>query len=389
MPWLPDDERHLAHAIDLAARAVGLASPNPTVGCVLVSAAGEILGEGAHFFDDRDHAEIAALRQAAAMGRDVRNATAYVSLEPCTVHGRTGPCADALIHAGIRRVVAATIDPNPDVAGNGFARLTQAGVDVAIVPAASSLGRFARSLNDAFAFSIRHSRPFVSLKAALSVDGKLAPPAHLRTATEPHWLTGPAARADVQRLRHASDAILTGIGTILADNPALTERTGLPRRRPLLRVILDTDLRTPLDARLFATIPVDDVLILCAETAPQQRASDLLALGAQVLRLPTDHSGRLHLHAVLETLHAGQIRSVLVEAGSAVNGSFLSAGLVDQLTLYIAETELGPDAVSFAAGPSPFQLQTQLSGLARTTFPHGGGEDIKLTGYLHDPWSGF
>lgn len=388
MPWLPHDEHHLLHAIDLAAAAAALSSPNPTVGCVLVGAAGEVLGAGAHLYDRRDHAEIAALKDAGARGNHVRGATAYVSLEPCTVSGRTGPCADALIAAGIARCVVATLDPNPAVHGAGVEKLLAAGIAVEVAPAASPLSKAARQLNDAFGFSIRHGRPFVTLKAAISVDGKLAPPAARRSAAEPHWLTGSAARADVQRLRHTSDAILTGIGTVLADDPALTDRTGHERRRALLRVVLDSDLRTPLESQLFRTVPVDDVLILCAESAPEACASDLLALGAQVLRLPTDASQRIDLGAVLETLAAGQIRSVLVEAGSALNGSFLAAGLVDRLVLYIAEAELGPDAVSFAAGPSPYLLQTQLTGLTRETFPHGDGEDIRLAGYLHDPWEG-
>lgn len=388
MQWLQHDDRLLHRALDLARNAAAFASPNPTVGCVLADSSGTILGEGAHLYSDRDHAEIAALRQAAALGRSVEGATAYVSLEPCSTYGRTGPCADALIAAGIARCVVATADPNPDVHGNGLARLRAAGIDVCLADSTSAFARSARQLNDAFAFSVRQNRPFVTLKAAISVDGKLAPPASQRKAGQPHWLTGEAARADVQQLRHSSDAILTGIGTILADDPSLTDRTGEPRRRPLLRVILDSDLRTPLDARLFEAVPVDDVLILCAETAPEQRADALARLGAQVVRVPMDATERLDLQAVLEVLQAGQIRSVLIEAGSALNGSFLAAGLVDRLILYIAETELGPDALAFAAGPSPYLLQTQLTGLTRTTFPHGAGEDIRLSGYLHDPWQG-
>jgi diaminohydroxyphosphoribosylaminopyrimidine deaminase/5-amino-6-(5-phosphoribosylamino)uracil reductase len=250
LPQTPDrDQRLLSRALELARSAVGLASPNPTVGCVL--AHGErILGEGSHHFDARDHAEIAALKQAASLGHDVHGTTAYITLEPCAHHGRTGPCADALIAAKVSRCVVATVDPNPLVRGKGLAKLHSAGVEVDLADPASALAVEARRLNDAFAFSIQENRPFVTLKAALSVDGKLAPPHSARTAVAPHWITGEAARADAQQLRHANDAILTGIGTVLADNPSLTDRTGLPRRRRLLRVVLDSELRTPLDSKL-------------------------------------------------------------------------------------------------------------------------------------------
>src|SRR6266851_2281777 len=232
------DEVFMQRALKLAAETVGLASPNPQVGCVLTknppdSGMPKIIGEGAHLYDNRDHAEIVALKQAAARGFSTKGATAYVTLEPCSHHGRTGPCADALIAAGVSRCVVATADPNPLVSGQGIARLQAAGIDVTV----GILQQQARDLNEAFALFIRTQTPFVTLKAALSVDGKLAPPPANRFPNQTHWLTGPAARAEVQTLRHASDAILTGIGTVLADNPLLTDRTGLPRRRPLLRVI--------------------------------------------------------------------------------------------------------------------------------------------------------
>ena len=387
MLWLQHDEQLLERALTLAADAAAFASPNPTVGCVIASSTGNVLGEGAHLYDRRDHAEIAAMKAAAAAGHDLRNATAYVTLEPCTVHGRTGPCADALIAAGIGRCVVATSDPNPKVSGRGLTQLREAGVDVVLMPPQSSLAQQARRLNDAFAFAIRHDRPFVTLKAAISVDGKLAPPSHLRSGNTPHWLTGAAARDDVQRIRHASDAVITGIGTVLADNPALTDRTGLPRRRPLLRVVLDSDLRTPVESQILNAVD-GDLLFFCAGGAPAQREAELRERGAQVMRIATDAAGRLNLNTVMQTLQTAGMRSVLIEAGSAVNGSFLAADLVDRLVLYVADVELGPGAVDFAAGPSPYVLQTQLSGLTRAVFPNGNGEDIRLAGYLHDPWVG-
>jgi diaminohydroxyphosphoribosylaminopyrimidine deaminase/5-amino-6-(5-phosphoribosylamino)uracil reductase len=379
-----DDERLLQRALDLAREAAGLASPNPTVGCVL-AINNEILAEAAHLYDNFDHAEIAALKQAAALGYHARGATAYVTLEPCAHHGRTGPCAEALIAAGIARVVVATTDPNPQVSGAGIAKLRAANIAVDLVNPASPVAQQARRLNDAFAFFIQHHRPFVTLKSAVSLDGYLAPPPPTRTIAEPAWLTGPAARADVHRLRHISDALLTGIGTILADNPSLTDRSTLPRRRPLLRILLDTNLRTPPTARLFNS---PSILILCGPEAPEKSAAALTTAGAEILRLP----GLTNLPAVLAELHTRQIRSVLLEAGSALNGAFLAANLVDRAILYFSERELGPGSVPFAQGqPSPYALQTTLTSLTRQSFPHAEDsplEDICITGYLHDPWQG-
>jgi len=382
MCLLPADEALLSRALNLAAQAVGLASPNPTVGCVIARGQA-ILGEGAHHYDAFDHAEIVALKQAASRGDITQGATAYVTLEPCSHHGRTGPCADALAAAGIARCIIATVDPNPLVSGKGIAKLRNAGVDVVIADPSSAPAQKARRLNDAFAFSIRHGRPFVTLKAALSVDGMLAPAPAFRTATAPHWLTGEAARADVQHFRHAADAIVTGIGTILADDPSLTDRTGLARRRPLLRVVLDSHLRTPLDSKLV-TSATNDVLILCAVQASPQRETALRDRGVEVHR----HSHRLDESTVLAALNKRSIRDVLLEAGSAINGSFLRANLVDKLILYYSESELGIHAIPFAQGfASPYVLQQQLQHSERTTFPHGSSEDIRITGYLHDPWT--
>jgi diaminohydroxyphosphoribosylaminopyrimidine deaminase/5-amino-6-(5-phosphoribosylamino)uracil reductase len=404
MSLLPLDQRHLTAALGLARAAVGLASPNPTVGCVIAN--GEsFLGEGAHHYDARDHAEMAALKQASSLGHDVRGATAYVTLEPCSHHGRTGPCADALIAAGIARCVIATVDPNPLVRGSGVARLRAAGIAVDSLDPTSSLAVEARTLNDAFAHFIQHKRPFVTLKAALSVDGKLAPPPSTRSETAPHWITGTVARNDAQTLRREADAILTGIGTVLADNPSLTDRTGLPRRRPLLRIVLDTELRVPLDSTLVSQptsvistgaqrsgeTPVfrtgNDVLIVCSLQASTEREAQLIALGAQILRVPTSE-GQLDLNALLAALATRGILGLLVEAGATVNGSLLRADLVDKLVLYYAERELGLDAVPFATNyESPYVTQQRLTRTTRETFPNGDTEDIRITGYLHDPWA--
>ncbi len=381
------DERFMQRALELAAATVSLASPNPQVGCVLVKA-GEIIAEGAHLYDHRDHAEIVALKQALHRGIDPAGATAYVTLEPCAHHGRTAPCADALIEARIARCVVATEDPNPLVGGQGIVRLRDAGVEVAV----GTLQQQARDLNDAFACFIQERVPFVTLKAALSADGKLAPPPGARIAVEPHWLTGPQAREQVQRLRHGSDAILTGIGTVLADDPALTDRTGLPRRRPLLRVILDTQLRTPLNSHLVRSAAgttagtPPDLLILCGESAPTEpeRAFEAAAPGrVEVIRLPLDADGRLSLTAVLAHLAERNILSLLLECGARVNGAFLTQHLVDKVVLFYGQSTLGGSAIPFAAGiDSPALVEASLQRLTRAAV----GLDTVVSGYLDDPW---
>ncbi len=363
----------------MADATAGLASPNPQVGCVLVRDA-EVIAEGAHRYEQRDHAEIVALKQAVSLDRGAVGATAYVTLEPCSHQGRTGPCADALIAANIARCVVATEDPNPLVSGQGIARLRAAGIEVTV----GVLQQQARDLNDAFACSIQHQRPFVTLKAALSVDGYLAPPSTSRTATGPYWVTGPAARTEVQRLRHAADAILTGIGTVLADDPILTDRTGLPRRRPLLRVVLDSQLRTSLDSQLVRAANAD-LLLLHAPDASAVRVAALRSAGAEVLQVEIDSAdGHLSLPAVLRILAERQILSVLLEAGSHVNGAFLAHHLVDRAILFYGESELGALALPFAQGiASPFLFQQTLRHVSHTTF----GPDAEIVGYLHDCWA--
>jgi diaminohydroxyphosphoribosylaminopyrimidine deaminase/5-amino-6-(5-phosphoribosylamino)uracil reductase len=381
------DEVFMRKALKLAAETTGLASPNPQVGCILVSSpvdggAPEIIGEGAHIYANRDHAEIVALKQAAARNIPTRGATAYVTLEPCSHHGRTPPCADSLIAAGIARCVVATKDPNPQVSGQGIEKLRAAGIEVTL----GVLQQQARDLNDAFAHYIRTRTPFVTLKAALSSDGKLAPPPASRFPNQPHWLTGPAARHEVQLLRHASDAVLTGINTVLADNPLLTDRSGLtgpnnqPRRRPLLRVILDTRLRTPLDSQLVVTAD-NDLLILCAGTAPAARINALTERGAQVEIIPS-HAGRLSLSAALSTLADRNILSLLLECGSHLNGAFLRQNLVDKVVLIHSPVELGSQAIPFAEDITPDQLEQSLTHITRANY----GPDLCVTGYLHDPW---
>ena len=363
----------MQRALTLAEASIGLSSPNPQVGCVIVRD-GQVLGEGAHLYDQFDHAEIVALKRCTV---DPAGATAYVTLEPCSHHGRTGPCADALIAARVHRVVVATADPNPTVSGRGLAKLRAAGIQVDV----GLLEAPARALNNAFAWAITHQRPFITLKAGLSVDGQLAPNPAQRTETAPVFLTGTEARAEVQQLRHACDAILTGIGTVLADDPLLTDRTGLPRRRPLMRVLLDSTLRTPLDAKLFHPV-AQDLWIFCSPSASPERLAALTNAGALVTQMPAAAHG-LDLSEVLRHLHQAKLLSVLLEAGSSLNGAFLRQQLVDRIILYYSETELGPDSIPFARGfPSPFALEQSLHQLEKRTI----GPDVRVSGLLHNPW---
>ncbi len=370
----------MRRALELARATLGLASPNPQVGCVVVRAGqigDQIVGEGAHIYDQRDHAEIVALRHAHERGTDLSGATVYVTLEPCSHHGRTGPCADALIAAQVQRVVVATVDPNPQVGGKGIARLRAAGIDVAV----EVLQPEARAINDAFARFIRAGRPLVTLKAALSADEMLAPPASARTGKQPHWLTGAESRAEVQRMRHSADALLTGIGTVLADDPLLTDRSGLPRRRPLLRVVLDSRLRTPLDSQLVRSAQ-DDLLIFCGTHADPARAAALQAVGVEVVQI-TPQEDRLDLDAVLAALASRQIISVLLECGSELNGAFLAQELVDKVVLFHAPAKLGEGALPFATGfGPPTLLEQSLKAVTRANF----GADTCVAGTLRDPW---
>jgi diaminohydroxyphosphoribosylaminopyrimidine deaminase/5-amino-6-(5-phosphoribosylamino)uracil reductase len=388
MPSPSQDELYMRRALSLAAATAALASPNPQVGCVLVRSS-EIIGEGAHIYEHYDHAEIAALKQAASLSHSPHGATAYVTLEPCSHHGRTGPCVDALIAAGVSRAVIATRDPNPLVSGSGIEKLRAAGIDVTV----GVLQQQARDLNEAFAHFIRTRTPFVTLKAALSLDGRLAPPPASRFPNQPVWITGPAARHQVHVLRHASDAILTGIGTVLADNPQLTDRSklrgpnGEPRRRPLLRVVLDTHLRIPLDSYLVRSATLtphqgSDVLVLTGPSAPTDRIAALATRNVEVETIP-EHAGRLSLPAALATLADRNILSVLLEAGSHLNGAFLRQNLVDKAILFYSQIELGEQGICFAQGiPSPYHFEQTLSRVTRELV----NPDSRVTGYLHNPW---
>lgn len=378
------DEGFLRRALELARRGVGLTSPNPNVGALVVDASEQIVGEGTHTYDGVKHAEVLALEQA---GEKARGATLYVNLEPCSHQGRTPPCADAVIAAGIRRVVACIEDPNPLVRGQGFAKLRAADITVA----SGYLADEARALNAPFAKYIRHKTPLVTLKAAMTLDGKIAPPpsgidpaTHGGGGITGGWITSEEARTHVQQLRHENDAILVGVGTILADDPLLTDRSGLPRRRPLLRVIMDSRLRLPLDSRL-ARVVDNDVLVICS-LAEENRKKTLLEHGVRVEQLPpATPDGRPEMTAVAELLGRLQITSLLVEGGAMVNWASLASGVVDRVFLYYAPKILaGTGSIPFAAGTGFKGIND--AAYVRSIQLHRFGEDFALEGWLRDPY---
>ena len=378
------DERFLSRALDLARQGIGLTSPNPCVGAVIVDANGVVIGTGTHTYEGLKHAEILALEEA---GEKADAATLYINLEPCAHQGRTAPCADALIAAGISRVVACMQDPNPLVSGKGFAKLRDAGISVS----SGILEEQAKALNESFAKYIRHHTPLVTLKAAMTLDGKIAPPP-IRTSNRAvgrsnpgGWITGDAARAHVQELRHQSDAILVGVGTVIADDPLLTDRSGYPRRRSLLRVILDSRLRLPLDSRVV-TSAQDDVLILCS-FAEEKKKKQLLKRGVRVEQLPRATSdGHPDMSAIVHFLGEMAITGLVIEGGASVNWAALSAGIVDKVFFYYAPRILGGTGSIPLAGGAGFASIGDAA-CVKAVRLHRFGEDFAVEGYLKDPYT--
>jgi diaminohydroxyphosphoribosylaminopyrimidine deaminase/5-amino-6-(5-phosphoribosylamino)uracil reductase len=319
--------RFMAEALAEAIKGAGQTSPNPAVGAVIVRG-GEIVGRGHHIYAARRHAEIVALDEA---GELARGATVYVTLEPCCHVGRTGPCADALVQAGVARVVAAMEDPNPAVAGRGFDRLRAAGISVDVEPDAR---RAAEAVNEAYVHFMASGLPLVMLKSAVTLDGKIAAPDDNRG-----WITSEQARAHVQTLRHRSDAILTGIGTVLADDCLLTDRSGLARSRPLLRLVADSQLRLPLDSRMVRSA-AGDVAVATTSAAADERRRALEQRGIEVLTADGP-GGRVDLIAVVRWLAEKKYLSLMIEAGSKLNWSALESGAVDKIFFYYAPKILG------------------------------------------------
>jgi len=373
----------MRQALELARRGAALASPGARVGAVITDSNGNLVGSGSYTFEGVKHAEILALEQA---GPRARGGAIYINLEPHCHQGRTPPCTDALIAAGIKRVVAAMPDPNPKVAGKGFELLRTAGIAV-------ETGLFeadARRLNEAFARYILTGLPLVTLKSGMTLDGKIAPPpgdslnpsALGATGATGGWITSEEARAHVQQLRYESDAIMVGVGTIIADDPLLTDRTGLPRRLPLLRVVLDSRLRCPLDSRLVKTAK-DDVLIFCS-FAEEKKRRLLEERGIRVEQVPLGSSdGRPDLMKIAERLGELGITSLLIEGGALVNWAALAAGVVDKIFLYYAPKILaGGGSVPFAGGEGFRRLSEAAQ--VKNIVLHRFGEDFAVEGYLRD-----
>jgi diaminohydroxyphosphoribosylaminopyrimidine deaminase/5-amino-6-(5-phosphoribosylamino)uracil reductase len=317
----------MKEALDLARQGVGRTSPNPAVGAVVVKG-GRVVGRGFHTWAGLKHAEIAALDDA---GAEARGATLFVTLEPCSHQGRTAACVDSIIGAGIAKVVAAMQDPNPLVAGKGFLRLGEAGIDVLIDGTRTAE---AEKLNEPFVHFMKTGLPLVTVKAAVTLDGKIAAPQN-----NEGWITSAVARAHVQQLRHQSDAILTGIGTVLNDDCLLTDRSGLERSRPLLRIVLDSQLRLPLESKLVSGVK-DDLLVVGTSAASAERRRTLESRGVRVL-IADDPRGRTDIQAVLALLSGERYLSLMVEAGSKVNWAFLDSGLADKIFFYYAPKILG------------------------------------------------
>jgi diaminohydroxyphosphoribosylaminopyrimidine deaminase/5-amino-6-(5-phosphoribosylamino)uracil reductase len=357
--WTDTDRRMMARALELAVKGVGQVSPGPLVGCVVLSATGEIVGEGFYIFEEVRHAETIALELA---GERARGGTAYVSLEPHAHHGRTPPCTDALIAAGIKRVVAPIEDLNPRVSGKGFAHLRAAGIAIET----GLMREEAEQINEAYLHYMSTGMPFVHLKLAVSLDGKIA----TRTR-DSRWITGPESRARAHELRHLYDAILVGAGTAETDDPQLSDRSGLPRRRPLVRVVLDDEVRLSPESQLATTKA--PIIVFGNESA--NHADVLRAQGVEIV-----NSTRGDLPGVLQELGSRSIQSVLVEGGSTVAGEFIDAGLVNKVTFLIAPKIIGGVTAPSAIGGTGVATMSEALELERVSVIKRGN-DVEVTGY--------
>ena len=355
----------MARALTLAAKGIGQVSPGPLVGCVIATSEGVIVGEGFYIYEEIKHAETLALEQARG---NAKGATAYVSLEPHAHYGRTAPCTDALIGAGIKRVVAPIEDPNPKVSGGGFEHLRSAGIEVGT----GLLAREAERLNEKYLHFMRTGRPFVHLKLATSLDGKVA-----TRWGDSRWITGRESRMRVHELRHEYDAILVGAGTAVADNPLLTDRSGRPKRRPLTRVVLDEDLRLSPESQLAKTAAEAPVVVFTSANAKASKAGALESSGVEIVR---DESNGRDLLSLLDQLGSRSLQSVLIEGGAGVAGKVLEAGLVNKVTFFIAPMIIGgrgaPNAIG-GTGAKSLADAVQLEDVE--VVQHG--RDLEITGY--------
>ncbi len=361
--WTEADRRMMARALELAAKGAGQVSPGPLVGCVIVSPDGEIVGEGFYIFEELSHAETIALSQAR---ENAQGGTAYVSLEPHAHHGRTPPCTDVLIAAGIKRVVAPIQDLNPKVSGKGFEHLRAAGVDVRT----GLLAAEAEQVNEAYLHYMRTGLPFVHLKLAVSLDGKIA----TRTG-DSRWVAGPESRARAHELRHAYDAILVGAGTAAIDDPLLTDRSGLPRRRSLVRVVLDDKLQLSPNSQLAKTAPEVPVIVFSGKETNEARIKERQATGVEVVK-----STMGDVLSVLKELGDRSLQSVLVEGGAEIAGVFADAGLINKVTFFVAPKIVGGRSAPSAVGGAGVERMADALELERIeVVPRG--QDIEITGY--------
>ena len=362
-----DHKKYMRMALELAEKGLGHVSPNPMVGAVVVKN-GQVVGQGWHKAVGGPHAEVHAIDDA---GEASRGASLYVTLEPCNHQGRTPPCTQKILNAGIRRVVVAMADPNPNVTGGGNAYLQSQGVDVACGEQEAA----ARRLNEGFIKYVRTRCPFVVLKMAATLDGRIA----TRTG-DARWVTGPAARAYVHRLRHAMDAIMVGIGTVLADDPQLTTRLENGQGVDPMRVVLDTHLRMPEKARMLSEPSGTDTWLVCKPEAAEADAARLNAQGARILKVPLQR-GRIDMEALMRRLGELGVTSVLIEGGAQVAASALKSGVVDKVLFFYAPKILGgDDGVPMLSGKGPDMMSASQAlnhvGVTRV------GEDILVSGYL-------
>jgi diaminohydroxyphosphoribosylaminopyrimidine deaminase/5-amino-6-(5-phosphoribosylamino)uracil reductase len=359
---------YMGDALALARKGAALASPNPMVGCVIVRD-GEVAGSGFHTWDGLKHAEILALDEA---GERARGATVYVTLEPCSHTGRTGPCGDALIAAGVAKVVVASADPNPLVSGEGMRKLRAAGIEVSMDTVHAEE---AKKLNEAFFHFMRTGRPLVTLKCALTLDGKISAP-----EDNTGWITSERARGHVQELRHATDAMITGIGTALADDPLLTDRSGQPRARPLLRVVLDSTLRLPIESKLVRSA-AGDLLVAATSAASGERRRALESKGAEV-KIFDGPGGRVDIRDVIALLGERKCLSAMIEAGSKVNWAALESGAVDKVFLYYAPKILGGlESLPLAGGTGRLRRMDAIL-LERTTVHPIPPDEFAVEAYI-------
>jgi diaminohydroxyphosphoribosylaminopyrimidine deaminase/5-amino-6-(5-phosphoribosylamino)uracil reductase len=358
------DIQFTKRALELAAQGIGQVSPSPLVGCVIVTDKGKVVGEGFYIYDNIKHAEVIALEQA---GEKARGATAYISLEPHAHHGRTPPCTDALINAGIKRVVCPIEDPNPLVSGKGFQVLREAGLQVDV----GLMEKEADRLNEKYNCFFQKQRPFVHLKMASSLDGKIA-----TRAGDSRWITGEASLNRVHEMRHEYDAILIGSGTAITDDPLLTDRSGKTRRRKLVRVVLDSRLRLPLESQLAQTADEIPTIVF---TDSQDREK-IEALQKQNVEIVFEPSGGRDLNYVFRNLCKRDLQSVFVEGGAQITGAFLDAGMIDKVSFFIAPMLIGgKDSPTAIGGVGAMRLANAMRLHDVGIKQHG--DDIEVTGY--------